>query len=377
MLCVKCKKEIADGSAFCNWCGKKQQITKTKKRSARRVNGQGSICKLTDRKRKKPYMARLKATYDPFEGREVRPILGYFETKEEAANALAQACENMPSAKYNYSVDNLYKEWSDRHFKDLTKSGIDSIKASWKYLDPIKEEKFRLLRTEDIQKCIDAAVNKGKSRATCEKIKQLYSQLCKYAMQYDIINKNYAEFIKLPKTEKTEKKIFTDEQIELLFKNSQNDIAKIILILIYTGFRINELFNITKNNVNLSDLYLIGGSKTESGKNRLMPINEKITDFILYFYNKSDSHYLIPNEDGGKKDAGNFRKREFYPFLSSLNITGITPHCTRHTFATLGQAAGIAPEDMIKLIGHADYSTTTENYVHQNIDKLRNAINKI
>ena len=118
MLCVKCKKEIADGSAFCNWCGKKQQITKTKKRSARRVNGQGSICKLTDRKRKKPYMARLKATYDPFEGREVRPILGYFETKEEAANALAQACENMPSAKYNYSVDNLYKEWSDRHFKD-------------------------------------------------------------------------------------------------------------------------------------------------------------------------------------------------------------------------------------------------------------------
>lgn len=24
MLCVKCKKEIADGSAFCNWCGKKQ-----------------------------------------------------------------------------------------------------------------------------------------------------------------------------------------------------------------------------------------------------------------------------------------------------------------------------------------------------------------
>ena len=149
------------------------------------------------------------------------------------------------------------------------------------------------------------------------------------------------------------------------------------MILIYTGFRINELFNITKNNVNLSDLYLIGGSKTESGKNRLMPINEKITDFILYFYNKSDSQYLIPNEDGGKKDAGNFRKREFYPFLSSLNITGITPHCTRHTFATLGQAAGIAPEDMIKLIGHADYSTTTENYVHQNIDKLRNAINKI
>lgn len=377
MICIKCKRVIADGSVFCNWCGKKQTVIKTKKRSARRVNGQGSICKLTDRKRKKPYMARLKAVYDPFEGREIRPVLGCYETKEQAANALALAYENMPTEKYNYSLENLYKEWSSQHFKDLSKSGTDSIKASWKYLEPIKDEKFRILRTEDIQKCVDAAINKGKSRATCEKIKQLYSQLCKYAMQYDVINKNYAEFIKLPKAEKAEKQVFTNEQIQLLFDNSHNDTAKIILILIYTGFRINELFDITKDNVNLSELYFIGGNKTESGKNRLVPINKKIVNFVVYFYNRSNSNYLISNTDNGKKDSGNFRKREFYPFLASLDIKNITPHCTRHTFATLGQAAGIAPEDMIKLIGHADYATTTENYVHQNIEKLRNAINKI
>lgn len=67
----------------------------------------------------------------------------------------------------------------------------------------------------------------------------------------------------------------------------------------------------------------------------------------------------------------------FYPFLESIGITGITPHCTRHTFATLGQSVGIASEDMIKLMVHTDYTTTTENYIHQNLETLRKAINKI
>lgn len=376
MICIKCKKEIPDKSIFCNWCGKKQKVTKTKKRSARRTNGQGSVCKLTDRKRKKPYMARLKAVYDPFEGREVRPVLGYYETKEEALNALALACENAPTEKYNYSLENIYKEWSNIHFKELSKSGIDSIKASWKYLEPLRNDKFRNIRTEDIQKCIDTATSKGKSRATCEKIKQLYSQLCKYAMQYDIINKNYAEFIKLPKIQKNEKEIFTDQHIKLLFDHSDNETAMIILILIYTGFRIGELFDIKKETVFLDEKYIIGGKKTEAGTNRIVPINEKIYDFVKYWYNKN-GEYLISNSMGNRMNEKNFRERNYYPYLKEIGIPKKTPHSTRHTFATLMQRAGVNPEDLTKIIGHAQYSTTADHYIHQDIDKLKKAINKI
>lgn len=60
--------------------------------------------------------------------------------------------------------------------------------------------------------------------------------------------------------------------------------------------------------------------------------------------------------------------------LERLGITRKSPHSTRHTFATLLQAKGAKPEDLIKVIGHADYETTTENYIHQNIDKLSEMI---
>lgn len=41
MLCKKCRKEIPDGSIYCNYCGKKQEATKRKTR--RRARGTGTI----------------------------------------------------------------------------------------------------------------------------------------------------------------------------------------------------------------------------------------------------------------------------------------------------------------------------------------------
>lgn len=70
----------------------------------------------------------------------------------------------------------------------------------------------------------------------------------------------------------------------------------------------------------------------------------------------------------------NFRERNYYPYLKKLGIPKKTPHSTRHTFATMLQACGAKPEDLIKVIGHADYETTTENYIHQDISKLADMV---
>jgi integrase len=35
------------------------------------------------------------------------------------------------------------------------------------------------------------------------------------------------------------------------------------------------------------------------------------------------------------------------------------------------------PDDLQKIIGHADYSTTAEIYVHQNLDTLKAAMSRI
>ena len=376
MQCIKCKKEIPDGSAFCNYCGKKQATEK--RRSRKRANGQGSVIKLSGN-RTKPWAVTLPATYDNA-GNKKQSYYGYYTSKTAALNALNAVIAKGVSGAECCDLKQIYSEWKTQKFRDLTKSSIGAYEAAYQYLEPLESRKFKDIKAVDVQKIVDHAAESGKKRATCEKIRSLYSQLCQYAMSIDLITQNYAKFLKLPSMDKKEKEIFTPEEIKRFESAaSENDTAKIVMILIYTGMRINELFLMKKQNVHLEAEfpYMIGGLKTDAGKDRILPLHSRIVPYIDYFMSQSGT-YLISNSKGGMKSYRNFKDREYYPLLDTLGIDCTkTLHCTRHTFATALQAQGTAPENIIKLMGHSDYSTTTENYVHQQLDQLSKAIQRL
>ncbi|MEG2834368.1 MAG: tyrosine-type recombinase/integrase, partial [Ruthenibacterium sp.] len=81
--------------------------------------------------------------------------------------------------------------------------------------------------------------------------------------------------------------------------------------------------------------------------------------------------YLLTTGSGTIMNVGNFRSRDYYPLLEKLNIPKKSPHCTRHTFASLMAVAGARPEDLQKIIGHANYSTTAEIYIHADVEQLQ------
>lgn len=376
MQCIKCKKEIPSGSIYCNHCGKKQ--TTEKRRSRKRANGQGSVRKLSGN-RSKPWAVVLPAQYTDT-GKELRTYLSYHPTKTEALNALNAVIAKGVSGAECYTLRQIYEEWERLKFRDLTRSSKDAYRAAYQYFEPLENRKFKDIKAVDVQEVIDHAVEQKKKRATCEKIRSLYSQLCQYAMSIDLITQNYAKFLKLPSIDKKEKEIFTPEEIgRFKVAASESDTAKIVMILIYTGMRINELFLMKKQSVHLEAEcpYMIGGLKTDAGKDRVLPFHPQIVPYIDYFMSQPGA-YLISNSKGGMKSYRNFKDREYYPLLDTLGIDRTkTLHCTRHTFATALQAQGTAPEDIIKLMGHTDYSTTTENYVHQQLGQLSEAVRKL
>jgi integrase len=375
MICIKCKKAIPDGSTFCNFCGKKQ--TAEKRRSRKRANKQGSVYKLSGN-RAKPYAVVLPATYDS-EGNKKQSYYGYYATKTEALNALNDVISKGVTDNIGLSLTQIFNEWKTLKFRELSKSAVSNYNAAFKFFEPIKDKKFKDIRAIDVQQLVDSAVELGKSRATCEKIRNLYSQLCQYAMSIDLITQNYAKFLVMPTMEKAEKEPFTPEEVEKIAAAAEYDeTAMIIMIFFYTGFRINELFQLTKENVHLeNDIpYFVGGMKTEAGKDRIIPIHSKILPYVKHFAQK-DSKYLIPNTKGGMTHYRRFKDDRYFPLLEKLGIKRRTPHCTRHTFATGLQAKDTKPEDIIRLMGHTDYKTTTENYIHQQLEQLKKSIENL
>lgn len=354
MECIKCKKEIPDGSAFCCWCGKQQQTPQRK--ALKRANGTGTVYKLQGR-RTRPWVAAKGKT-----------IIGYYDKKTAALDALARLQGRSIDEIYNWTFKQVYEAWKDEHFRDIGAKGIESYERAYDVFEPLHDRKFRELRTADYQIVIDKYSDK--SHSLLSKFKQLATQMSQWGIRQELITTNFASFIKLPENVKKEKEIFSEEDIQKLEADG-SQAAKLTLMMVYTGMRIGELFGLRTENVH--ETYVIGGEKTEAGRNRIIPIRSEGRKYFAEFRERAKGELLISGY-AGQKVIANFRKRDYYPLLERLGISKKTPHATRHTFASWAVANNIKPELLQKMLGHADYSTTANIYEHFDIDQLVNAI---
>lgn len=277
------------------------------------------------------------------------------------------------------TLEQIFELWSNEHYPLISEQGIEGYKTAWNRLSALKAYRFRDLKTMHYQTIITEITNAGLSRASAEKVQHLVSQLCKFAIKNDVIDRNYGLYLTLPKAQKSNRERFTDEELSVLWKNSaHNHTVQIILILAYTGFRVNELFTLKKENVHLDEdiPYFIGGSKTEAGKNRTIVISRDILSFVEYAYITSNE-YLFENREGKPLDYNNWRKREYYPTLESLGLPKRTIHCLRHTFASMMIKAGADQKSIAQMMGHTKISTTADIYAHADLEQLSTAIQKL
>lgn len=237
--------------------------------------------------------------------------LGYYSTKTEALAGIQG--ERLPDW-YNITLSEVFERWKAQAWPKLAEKSQEMYSGAWKKLSPLAARKMREIRTAEERKIIAKA-------AACDAA------------------------------------------------------ARIVMILIYSGLRINELFSIRKSDVHLDSQtpHMIGGEKTEAGRNRTIPIALPVLAHVRTLM-QEPGEYLVSNTQGGKKSYHNFREREYYPLLERLELPKRTLHTTRHTFASMMVEAGARPEDLQKIMGHADYSVTANIYNHANTEQLTKAI---
>lgn len=332
-------------------------------------NGYGSVYKLSG-KRRRPFVARITTSITD-EGVQKFEILGYFEKRQDALEALAKYYKT-PVSKPNMTIKQIYDEWSVIKFKNLTaKNSENVIKAAWNYLSSLSNEKIKDIRTGNIQSIVDDC---PRARDTKEDIKSLASQLFKYAMQNDIVNKNYADFIVLPKSEVEEKEPFSTIELTKIEKAADKGIpfADCILIMCYMGWRIGEFLALTRFSYDEKEQTLTGGSKTEAGKNRAIPIHPKIQKYVKWWVNKNGDT-LFCKDNGKPYTTKYFREECYIPALKVIKVRELNPHSCRHTFATMLNTSGASPEEIKRLMGHTKYLTTAR-YTHGDLNLLKKAI---
>ena len=160
--------------------------------------------------------------------------------------------------------------------------------------------------------------------------------------------------IKKPKVGKTEKRIFTDEEVFKLVEAAADPLDRtLILFLFDTGARIGEVHGIKVSGINSGRIQVTG--KTGNHSVSISPAMEQMLRDIA-------------NENGDIwwDEKGPLRLGQLtYRFTRAVKAAGLTgkklgPHTARHTFGTEWARMQGGTFQLQKQLGHTNISTTQE-----------------
>lgn len=349
----------------------------------KRANGSGSIVRLSGNRRR-PYMVRVSAR-DEF-GHVVQRALSYHEKAADAQAALDAYNRDRREGKaptadrMNVTLQAVFDGWTARTYRKLNSASIQSHNAAWnKCVSQYAGRKIRTITLDDWQQLLDEREAAGRSQSTINNIAALIKALCSYAMERDILGKDYSQYLDIPSVDlKNPRGALTDLQLKKLeqLAAAGEPWADTALMLCYTGFRVSEFLGLTRFSYHPEEGgYLQGGLKTDAGRNRIIPIHPKIRPYLDRWLARGGDT-IICDESGAAIDSDRYRAC-FAVVMEKIGAPKVTPHWCRHTFATLLHAANVDELTIKWLMGHSTRSDITAHYTHETISVLRAAVQKI
>lgn len=330
-------------------------------------NGYGSVVKLSGNRRK-PYCARKTSGWNE-KGHPIYMVIGYYAERQDAMIALAEYNRNpydIDLAKI--TMKELFEKWSARDFGKMSQSSASSHKSAFKHAAPLHNMPYKNIKAYQMQEVIDGC---GCGYSTQGAIKNLFGQLDRFAMELDVITKCNSTLISAAPIPPSTKVPFTEDEINSVWKISEQEWVDSVLFFLYTGFRIGEMTTIETANVDLEQMTIKGGIKTKAGKDRIVPIHPRIQSFVRNRASEGNKFLFSYN---GKK----LSSTQYYIFwngiMKKLSMEH-TPHECRHTFRSRLDSAGANKRCIDLLMGHTSKDVGERVYTHKTLDELKDTIN--
>lgn len=263
----------------------------------------------------------------------------------------------------------VYEEfYDDKYVKDKSREyapgTINNTKTAFSYCKKLYDVPFKNIRLSDMQDLVDDLPLK---RGTKIQVVSFFRQMYSYAMAHEIVDKDYSAAVKVRQKNDEEHGVpFSQDELDVLWANKDDDIAELLLILCYSGFRINATHTLYTD---LEEMYFKGGVKTRAGKDRIVPIHSSI--YPLVQSRLSRHGCLMPY-------AYDRARTLFRGFIKRSGINYHTFHDCRHTFSMLCEKYGVNENDRKRLLGHSfRQDITNAVYGHRSLEDLRIEVEKI
>lgn len=328
-------------------------------------NKYGSVTKLSGNRRR-PYVVRIyagiKTNYETMKAYPKQEVLGYYATRKEAMQALAEYNANPFNIDRNtVTIGELWDQIKDT--VDVSDERRKTYKRTYhKYIEfTIAPERIIDVKTGRLQELFDSCEF---GHSTHANIRCVLNHIYTYALQNDIVQQNYLEYIHIENEGTSlQRRLYTPEEISMLWERKDQPEYAMTLILLYEGARIKEIRELPKVNVDLSAKTISITEAKNKQSIRVLPIHEMVLPLVETAMKTPGTHLF------------DFTERQYQYFTE--RVLDHRSYDVRHTFASAANKIGIPKLTLQRLMGHKPESVLEQAYIHLSMDDLRAELNKI
>jgi excisionase family DNA binding protein len=164
-------------------------------------------------------------------------------------------------------------------------------------------------------------------------------------------------------------RVLSEEEETRLLAAAAPHLRPIILVLLNTGARRNELLTLRWRAVDLKQR-TIQLTRLKSGQNPIIPLNERAIEALTALKAKATGDYVFTGPIGKRLTT---IRTAFKNACRRAGISGLRLHDLRHTFASRLVKAHVDIITVQSLLGHVSV-TTTQRYTHTHEDQRRAAV---
>jgi integrase len=355
-----------------------------------RINGEGT---LHHYKSRGLWQYRLVLGY----GEDGKPIRKSFYNKDPhiAREKGQRFLAELNGQKLSVSPDMKLGDWLTLYIESY-KSG--AVQDKWKdqlalfagnVPLTLRNKKVTDITPIELQKAVND-FGLTKSQSYTNQYRVLLKSSLGEAVENGIITKNPASKLTTPKKPPKPRRAYGLEEAKIILHYAPMYgnliISAAVMTLLLTGIRRGEMLGLMWNDIDGDTLHIRRGvymqgnkpvvedyrAKTRSSI-RDIPLLPMLRDIINALPRKS--LYIFTDSIGGLIDVSNFT-REYNKLFDFINthkpIFRLSPHCLRHTYATLSLDSGANLRTVQLLLGHTDPKTTAR-YTHPDEDAKRAA----
>lgn len=206
------------------------------------------------------------------------------------------------------------------------------------------------------------------------------------AEAYGIILKNPVAAVRLPKDERSEREVFTHEEVQKILNATPSlEWQTLILLGYFIGARLSDCVQMKWENIHPEKGVIIYHQR-KTGKKVMIPMHFHIIEHLKYISTFGTTGFLCPKlamkGTGGKHGLSEafirvVLKAGLDPMIVKgkgiRNFTKRSFHSLRHSFNSVLANAGVADEVRMKLTGHSS-KAMNQNYTHLQVATLKNAM---